>query len=107
MGELTILESLLTQAPGVVGVILVVILFLRAVEARDKIFVNQMTAITDRLTALEIRITDHDSATQSDRERRADTLERIEKILAEDRKLLGRPSVRRAKSGSNTAPLKR
>lgn len=81
MNEFTVTQSLITQAPGIAGVIVVVILFLRAITARDSIFVSQMTAITERLTALEILIADQDATTKADRERRADTLERIERLI--------------------------
>jgi hypothetical protein len=75
--EVNIIASLASQAPGVAGVIIVVLLFLRSIEKRDQLFVDWMSRVTERLTALERMLIEHDTASKA----RGDTLERIERKM--------------------------
>lgn len=81
MTEATVIQSLISQAPGLAGVILVIWFFLKAIEKRDQMFVAQMTAITDRLAALETRLAEHDTNSKNAYKDRSDTLDRIEKKI--------------------------
>jgi len=45
--EVTIWQTLITQAPGTAAVIMVVVLFLRAIEKRDTLFVEQIQKLAD------------------------------------------------------------
>jgi len=77
MAETDLVSTLVSQAPGLAGVIVVVLLFLRAIEKRDALFIDQMNKITERLAALENLMTQHDTASKA----RGDTLDRIERKL--------------------------
>jgi len=77
--DVNIVTSLISQAPGMAGVIIVVYFFLRAIEKRDQVFVDQMNRIVERLAALEQLITHHDAASRVAYQDRSDTLDRIEK----------------------------
>lgn len=86
----TFIQSLTSQAPGIAGVIIIVMFFLRAIAARDEIFVQQMESITERLAALEVTLAHHDALAQKDGLSRADTLERIERMLRNARIVPGK-----------------
>ena len=67
MTETTFVTSLMQQAPGMGAIIVVVILFLKAIEKRDlmtekrdQLFIDQMNKIVERLAGLETIITSHD-----------------------------------------------
>jgi hypothetical protein len=81
MEEINLISTLTTQAPGMVAIIVVVILFLRSIERRDVLFIDQMNKITDRLAALETLITHHDANSRAAYSDRSDTLDRIEKKI--------------------------
>lgn len=78
MAEADLVSTLVSQAPGIAGVIFVVVAFLRAIERRDQLFVDQMDKVAERLAALEALMTQHDTASKA----RGDALERIERKLA-------------------------
>lgn len=77
MAEIDIVSALVGQAPGIAGVIAVVLLFLRSMEKRDQLFVDQMSKVTERLAALENLMTEHDTSSRA----RGDTMKRIERKL--------------------------
>ena len=81
MSEIDIVSTLTTQAPGMAALIIVVILFLKSIEKRDSMYVDQMNKIVERLAALEQLITQHDSASRTAYQDRSDTLDRIEKKI--------------------------
>ena len=56
-----IIKDLARQIPSAVAVIIVVILFLRSLEKRDAIFFQQMSQLTDRISAMENALVSHDS----------------------------------------------
>ncbi len=65
--EASIVEALISQAPGMAGIIIVVVLFLKAIEKRDQMtekrdamFIEQMNKIAERLTSVETKLTTHD-----------------------------------------------
>ncbi len=58
--EASIINGLVSQAPGMVGVIIVVAYFLKSIEKRDSLFIDQMNKMTDRLSGIETRLTSHD-----------------------------------------------
>lgn len=60
MTEINVISTLISQAPGLGGVIVVVWFFLRAIEKRDALFVGQMSQITERLAAMETLLVSHD-----------------------------------------------
>ena len=61
MAETNIITALVNQAPGMAAIIIVVVLFLRAIETRDKLFIEQMNQVTERLAGLEKLLTSHDN----------------------------------------------
>jgi hypothetical protein len=77
--DTSIISTLTNQAPGMVALIIVVLLFLRSIEKRDQLFIDQMNKITDRLAALETLMTQHDTASKASDKEQGDTLDRIEK----------------------------
>ena len=79
MSEIDIVSTLTTQAPGMAALIIVVILFLKSIEKRDGLFVDQMNKVVERLAALELLIAHHDAASRAAYIDRSDTLDRIEK----------------------------
>lgn len=81
MSEIDIVSTLTTQAPGMVALIIVVILFLKSIEKRDGLFVDQMNRVVERLAALELLIAHHDAASRAAYADRSDTLDRIEKKI--------------------------
>lgn len=88
MAEFDIVGTLVTQAPGMAGIIVVVILFLKSIEKRDALierrdqqFIEQMGQITERLKALEILVVQHDTNSKNAYKDREETLDRIEKKL--------------------------
>ena len=81
MSEIDIVSTLTTQAPGMAALIIVVILFLKSIEKRDGLFVDQMNKVVERLAALEQLIAHHDAASRAAYIDRSDTLDRIEKKI--------------------------
>ena len=63
------------------ALIIVVILFLKSIEKRDGLFVDQMNKVVERLAALELLIAHHDAASRAAYTDRSDTLDRIEKKI--------------------------
>ena len=83
MTESAFISTLVQQAPGMAGIIAVVVLFLKAIEKRDQLFFSQMNAITDRLTKMETILVNHDAASRESYNKRSETLERIERRFSE------------------------
>lgn len=81
MTEASFFQVLVQQAPGMAGIIAVVVLFLRAIEKRDQLFYAQMNSITDKLSSMEALLVNHDAASRESYNKRSDTLERIERKL--------------------------
>lgn len=79
MQEETLLSALIQQAPGMAGIIAVVILFLKAIEKRDQLFYAQMQSVTEELSQIKTILTNHDAASRESYHKRSETLERIEK----------------------------
>ena len=64
MPEATIYQTLITQAPGTAAVIIVVILFLKAIEKRDALFLEQMRGLTEELKDIKELVLQHDTRVQ-------------------------------------------
>ena len=75
--ESTLLQSLANQAPGVIGVIIVVMIFIRYLEKRDTLFLTQLAAVVTRIEELEKIIQQHMILYQE----RGKIIERIDKKI--------------------------
>ena len=70
-----LIKSLADNAPGIVGVIIVVVLFIRYLEKRDKLFSEQMESVADRLQEIEEVLSAHIASYQE----RGKIIEEIDK----------------------------
>lgn len=58
--------SLFAQAPGIVGIIIIVGYFLKAIEKRDAMFTESIGKFTDRLKSLEELLIEHDTIVRNE-----------------------------------------
>lgn len=79
--EASIINGLVSQAPGMVGVIIVVAYFLKSIEKRDSLFIDQMNKMTDRLAGIETKFASHDEKSTNDHNAVMDGVKRIEAKL--------------------------
>lgn len=82
MGMENITESLALNAPGILGVIIVVVIFIRYLERRDSLFLSMLDNVTKRLEALEALQNQHISLYRE----RGKVIDRIDKALREKKR---------------------
>lgn len=61
MTDATLWQTLISQAPGTAAVIIVVVLFLRAIEKRDELFLEQMQGLTEEMKQIKGMLISHDT----------------------------------------------
>jgi len=61
MAETSIISALINQAPGMATLVIVVILFLRFMEKRDALFIQQIKDVTSGLQKVETLLMSHDA----------------------------------------------
>ena len=77
-----ITESLALNAPGILGVIVVVVIFIRYLERRDQLFLSMLDSVTKRLEALEALQHEHITLYRE----RGKIIDRIDKTLREKKR---------------------
>ena len=92
MTEANVIQSIASQAPGVVGVIVVVIYFLKSIEKRDNLFTEAMQNMTERLASMENLLIAHDTQSRGNYQAIIKADERIEN------KLKTKPRIRAVKA---------